>query len=383
VPRSIPCKWDSARDIPGVSTAWRAGAGIRARELIARLMRARSQIKARCAIAAAAAVAFGAAVPLDSGAAPSTDQLRSGIDRQRSREQTLTSSIQSLSALIGRLQGDIALVQSRQADLGVQLVRDRVALAAAQTSLARERKRVTLLVRRLARARVTLAHQLVGAYETDSPDLVTVVLSAHGFADLLERLDFLRIARRAQQSVVVTTKNAKQAAQSAARQLSALEASDQQVTAAVAARTRAVAAMNTLLQSRRATLRRARAIQVASLRATQSRRRQLEGSLAALIRQQQQQQQLSASAPSGAGGSLGQWAIPSAIVMCESGGQNLPPNSAGASGYYQIIPSTWSTAGGHGPAAYLAPKAEQDRVAGALWDGGRGASNWVCAGLVR
>ncbi|MBW3653596.1 MAG: transglycosylase family protein [Actinobacteria bacterium] len=78
----------------------------------------------------------------------------------------------------------------------------------------------------------------------------------------------------------------------------------------------------------------------------------------------------------------GPWAIPWPIVQCESGGQNTPPNSAGASGYYQIIPETWRGMGGKGPAAYLAPKAEQDRVAAALWDGGRGAHNWVCAGLM-
>jgi hypothetical protein len=69
-------------------------------------------------------------------------------------------------------------------------------------------------------------------------------------------------------------------------------------------------------------------------------------------------------------------------VLCESGGQNLPPNSAGASGYYQIIPSTWKLFGGTGPAAYLASKAEQDAVASRIWRGGAGASNWVCAGIV-
>ena len=74
--------------------------------------------------------------------------------------------------------------------------------------------------------------------------------------------------------------------------------------------------------------------------------------------------------------------IPYAIVLCESGGQNLPPNSAGASGYYQIIPSTWKLFGGTGPAAYLAPKSEQDAVAARIWNGGKGASNWVCAGIV-
>ena len=78
----------------------------------------------------------------------------------------------------------------------------------------------------------------------------------------------------------------------------------------------------------------------------------------------------------------GGWAIPYAIVLCESGGQDLPPNSAGASGYYQIMPATWKLFGGSGPAAYLAPKSEQDAVASRIWNGGAGASNWVCAGIV-
>jgi hypothetical protein len=69
-------------------------------------------------------------------------------------------------------------------------------------------------------------------------------------------------------------------------------------------------------------------------------------------------------------------------VQCESGGQNLPPNGAGASGYYQMLPETWSGLGGSTPHAYLASKAEQDRLAGVLWAGGAGAHNWVCAGMV-
>lgn len=75
----------------------------------------------------------------------------------------------------------------------------------------------------------------------------------------------------------------------------------------------------------------------------------------------------------GAGG----WAIPEAIVMCESHGQNLAPNGATASGYYQILDSTWTANGGHGSSAYLAPKAEQDRVAANIWASG-GPGQWVC-----
>jgi hypothetical protein len=77
----------------------------------------------------------------------------------------------------------------------------------------------------------------------------------------------------------------------------------------------------------------------------------------------------------------GNWAIPSYIVQCESTFQNLPPNGAGASGYYQIIPSTWLAYGGgrYASQAYEASKSEQDVIAARIWNGGAGAHQWVCA----
>jgi len=86
----------------------------------------------------------------------------------------------------------------------------------------------------------------------------------------------------------------------------------------------------------------------------------------------------------GIGALGGPWVIPTPIVMCESGGRDLPPNSAGASGYYQIIPSTWALFGGlqYAPAAYKASKAIQDLIAARIWNGGAGAGNWDCAKMV-
>lgn len=79
------------------------------------------------------------------------------------------------------------------------------------------------------------------------------------------------------------------------------------------------------------------------------------------------------------------WAIPTYIVMCESRGQNLPPNSADASGYYQVLGAdspygdTWRANGGGPPyEAYLHSKAEQDRVARHIWNAA-GSSQWDCA----
>jgi hypothetical protein len=219
-----------------------------------------------------------------------------------------------------------------------------------------------------------LAEQLVSSYKSDPPDLVTVVLDAHGFADLLERLDFLRMAKHHEQAVIGDTTSAKVTAEQAARRLGGLEAHYRAITTAVAAQADAIAGMNRLLQAKRAALQRAQAVRRAALRTTRARGRQLQRALAKLQAQQ-------ASGPAALGPSGG-WAIPYAIVLCESGGQNLSPNSAGASGYYQIIPGTWKSMGGSTPAAYLASKAEQDHIAASLWAGGRGASNWACSAIV-
>jgi hypothetical protein len=147
--------------------------------------------------------------------------------------------------------------------------------------------------------------------------------------------------------------------------------------------------MNALLQTKQDALARAREAQRLALAASQARGGRLRGAIARLQAQQAAAQRAAAAAatatptPSGATyGASGGWAIPYPIVLCESGGQNLSPNSAGASGYYQIMPATWKLFGGTGPAAYLASKAEQDAVASRIWNGGAGAHNWVCAGIV-
>ncbi|HEY4830033.1 MAG TPA: transglycosylase family protein, partial [Solirubrobacteraceae bacterium] len=80
-------------------------------------------------------------------------------------------------------------------------------------------------------------------------------------------------------------------------------------------------------------------------------------------------------------GAGGGWSIPYSVVNCESGGQDLTPNGAGASGYYQFMPGTWNDYGGYSQ-AYQAPKSLQDQRAAQVWNGGAGSSNWVCSGIV-
>ncbi len=345
------------------------------------------------ACAATMAVVLGlAAVPVSSSADPNLGQLKSQLNAVQGHQQSLANSIAGLSHLISSLSGQITLVENREAAVRADLAHDRAQLAAVQRALTREQRLLTLLRARLARARMLLARQLVTNYEQSKPNLVSVVLESNGFKDLLDRLTFLRDAQQQQQALITVTQEAKARADAAATHFAALRSRDREITIATAQRVRALAGMNSLLHSKQAALARARGIQQSALSASRARGSHLQSEISRIEAEQAAAARAAAAAQSSAGGTptpagptfgpSGGWAIPYAIVLCESGGQNLTPNSAGASGYYQILPSTWKLFGGTGPAAYLASKSEQDSVASRIWNGGAGASNWVCAGIV-
>ncbi len=350
---------------------------------------------ASLALAIFASLAGVGAVRVAPAAGADLGQLNSQLDSQRALQQNLSANVGRLSGLIASLTAQISLVQSREAAVQGELSQDRSVLGATQVSLRRERTRLALLRARLAQAQILLSRQLVSSYEGDRPDLVGVVLNAHGFTDLLETLDFLHRAERQQQSIISVTRELKARAAGAAQRLATLEVADRQAAQAAALHARALAAMNGLLSYKQAALAQARAAQQGALGASRARGAQLQSQISQIQAQQAAAARAAAaaaapspgasSAPTSSGPALGPsggWAIPYAIVLCESGGQNLPPNSAGASGYYQILPSTWKLYGGSGSAAYLAGKSEQDAVASRIWSGGSGASQWVCAGLV-
>ena len=343
-------------------------------------MRRPSRLRARAAafaVVAALPVAVWAVLPTSPSAAPDAGALQGQIDSARSREHSLAADAAGFGALADQLAGDIAVLERRQAEVQAELAAKRAEVARTQDELARERTRLAALRRRLARSKRVLARRLVEIYESGKPDALSVVLSAHGMADLLERSEFLRRINQQDRRIVRAVRDARDASRQATVRLGNLEEVQRRAAAAIAAQSAAIASMQDALAAKRAAAARARAARLEALRATRGNRAHLEHELADLQAQQRQ----SAHDFSG-GSSNGPWAIPWAIVNCESGGQNLPPNSAGASGYYQIIPSTWRGAGGSGPAAYLASKAEQDGVAARLWNGGAGASNWDCTAIV-
>jgi septal ring factor EnvC (AmiA/AmiB activator) len=320
-----------------------------------------------------AALAAGAAALSPATGAQDVEKLRQRADSKRSSERALSADVARLGHLLRTLQHDIAVVQRRHAEMRAELAQDQARLDELRGALRDQRARVLRLRLHLRDSQRILAARLVELYKSPDPDIVSVVLSAHDFSDLLDQAAFMQRIAKQDRRIILNVQRARRDANGAVRRLAAAEQRQQETTDAIAARSKALAGINAALASRRADYTAARAARTAALHDARTDRRALEKRIAKLEARRASYTGASSGGP---------WAIPWPIVQCESGGQNTPPNSAGASGYYQIMPATWSMFGGSGPAAYLAPKAEQDRVAARIWNGGRGASNWVCAALV-
>lgn len=300
--------------------------------------------------------------------------LQRAIERERAAESQARSAAARLSALEREAAREVSLLAGRLAGLRAQAGALQARLARARADMSDAREHALALRRRLSRDRGVLADTLRSGYIAERPDLVAVVLGSTSFADLVERAGFLRRAQQRNASVVQAVRSARARTRVEARRLRAL-ARRRRASAEHARRERdAVAQVASALEARRASLARVRDARLAAAAGAAGDRRRAERELRQLERRR-----LRAAGQAGPGGP---WAIPWPVVQCESGGQNLPPNGAGASGYYQFMPGTWRRLGGSTPHAYQAGKAEQDRLAARLWAGGAGARNWVCAMLV-
>src|SRR5215218_2166900 len=158
---------------------------------------------------------------------------RGKIGRRKGTEHVLTSDIQRWSSKISRLQGSISRLQARQSRIEVDLNARRAELAQTQKDLRSERARLARLRVRLAEGRKILSRRLAELYKADKPDLMTVVLNANGFADLLERGEFLGRIQDQDNVVIKLVRDAKADATSTAKRLDKLEARQQQLTAIV------------------------------------------------------------------------------------------------------------------------------------------------------
>ena len=147
-----------------------------------------------------AAFAVGASTPASG---------QSGIEGQRAAAARLKAAVAAESRRIGATQAGLADAESRLATLTARVGQRQAQLDRAQDRLVRARVRLTRLQRKEARAKRTLAQNLRRGYKTGRPDFVTVVISARGFVDLLEKMDFVKRVSRRNASILDVTRDAR------------------------------------------------------------------------------------------------------------------------------------------------------------------------------
>jgi len=305
--------------------------------------------------------------------AQSSTKLQNQLNGSQNNEKRLSASAATFAKLVRDISGDIALLQKRLDAVQADLDTARQQLSTTRTQLRSQRARLARLRGRLAKAKVVLAQRLVSGYENGDPDIIDVLFNAHGFADLLERAEFLKRFQNQDAAIINAVKQAKRESESAAAKLAKLTRKRQQIASAYTKRRNALQSMQSAMDAKRAAYQRARQARLEALSHARANSTRLQHQLTKL---------LGAESNASNAGPGGPWAIPWAVVQCESGGQNLPPNWATASGYYQIIIPTWKGFGGPTAQAYQASRAVQDAIASKIWDGGAGANNWDCFRLL-
>jgi peptidoglycan DL-endopeptidase CwlO len=241
------------------------------------------------ALIAALPFAFWLFLPVLSDGAPLTSRIeekRREIERKKQREEVLTTTISSYTKRINALEGDISSLQARQLRLENDLTRKREELARLQDLLRDERIRLVKLRARLAESRAALSERLVELYKADKPDVVTVILEADGFADLLERTEFMQRVSEQDARIIDRVRTAKAEAVATEQRLDRLEDRQREVTAAVARRHEEVVDIKETLVLRQDEYEGVRADKNRALVSTRQDRRELEGHLVALEKEQ-------------------------------------------------------------------------------------------------
>lgn len=211
------------------------------------------------------------------------------------------------------------------------------------------------------RAMDILFDRLVAIYRNPHPDYVGFLLGADSFEELQTTAQYLRAIHDADQSAADRVMRLRQ---EIARRHSEIVQTKKQIEAQISS-------LKSQQDAFTAARQRAK-IAVAELLAAQ---KQGAGTLdSARSKVNEIRSEINGTPLYGGG----PYAIPTYIVMCESGGDYHALNpSSGAGGAYQILPSTWRAYGGKG-LPHQASKAEQDRIAAMIWrDSGPGA--WMCA----
>lgn len=255
-----------------------------------------------------AAVLLGPTAPSNGQSAGDIDE-RLGtatrkLEKKRRAATVLTTDINRYNRRINSLQQNIDTVSKRVDRLTELQTREQAELDTIRGDLRHQRARLGRLRQRLNVARKTLADRLVELYEAPKPDLVTIVVTANGFTDLIERAEFLQRIADSDRQITLTVRAARDDAQALTARLDKAENRQTLITERVETRREAVASSKQQLVNARTGLARARGRKQTALQSVRGSAREIASEVKTLRRAQARIERQLRAAQTGNTGSL-------------------------------------------------------------------------------
>jgi peptidoglycan hydrolase CwlO-like protein len=206
------------------------------------------------------------------------------ISTASGRAEALRAAVATETRKIQSSSRGLARAQARLRRLQAQTAAEQAKLKAVEDSLARARARLTRLISRQHQATDALRANLVTAYRNPAPDIVSVIISAHGFSDLLEKADFLKRIGRQNARIMDNARTTRVAVTRQASRLSEIQASQHDITVRLEQRRDSAQTVQSALLNERARRLAGRDIKRAELQTIQNQLATLRKKLARTAR---------------------------------------------------------------------------------------------------
>ena len=247
-----------------------------------------AMVKTRLAPAALLAAAAALLVLLAAGVA-SADDLESKLDAKeaklsevRERHGVLTTTISHYKDRIERLTGEVAALRTREAAVRDRLDAKQAELDRAVAQLDGAKRHLAVVRARLERALVTLRERLVAIYETGTPDVLSVIVGANGYDELIDRTEYLDRIRGMDEAVVGRVRDLRDEVKRTVARLRGATLRIEAARDAIAAEERELASAQAAVQERQAALVEARSRRETALKRIEETESDLDGDVASI-----------------------------------------------------------------------------------------------------
>jgi peptidoglycan DL-endopeptidase CwlO len=218
-------------------------------------------LKTRLAGAALMAAAAALVVLLCGAASAPAKDLESKLDAKeaklskvRERRGVLTSTISHYRKQIERLTSEVAVLRAQEAEVRTRLDAKQAELNGAIAELDVARKHLAVVRAHLKRALVSLRERLVAMYETGTPDILSVLVEAGGYDELVNRTEYLNRIHGLDEAVVGRVRDLRNQVKHTVARLRSAKDRIEMARDAIAAEEQALADARSAVQQRQSTL---------------------------------------------------------------------------------------------------------------------------------